>query len=120
MVYPRYSQLFPELRSVRDSLETSYFAAQKEVEAKAAELYASDKQSAIKYLNGYSNDKAQQMLASWHELAKLIIVTYNDMAVKKVKDGRITRSVTRPGYPASFAKKLVKETGDWYEVPTNK
>ena len=35
-------------------------------------------------------------------------------------DGKLTRSVVRPGYPASFAKKLVKETGDWYAVPAKK
>ena len=117
MVYPRYSQLFPELKAVRDSLDASYFAAQKDVEAKAQALYATDKTAAVKYLNDYSNEKAQQMLASWRELAKLIIVKYNDMAVKNVKDGKITRSVKRPGYPASFAKKLVKATGEWYAVP---
>jgi len=42
------------------------------------------------------------------------------MAVKKTKDGKLVRSVVRPGYPASFAKKLVKETGDWYAVPAKK
>ena len=120
MVYPRYSQLFPELQSVRDSLETSYFAAQKQVEDKAMALYATDKAAAVKYLNDYSNEKAQQMLASWHDLARLIIVKYNDMAVKKTKDGKLIRSVVRPSYPASFAKKLVKETGNWYAVPEKK
>ena len=120
MVYPRYSQLFPELKAVRDSLETSYFAAQADVEKEALALYSSDKAAAIKYLNGYSNDKAQQMLACWRDLATLIIVKYNDMAVKKTVGGRLTHSVTRPGYPASFAKKLVKETGDWYAVPEKK
>ena len=120
MIYPRYSQLFPELKTVRDSLESSYFAAQKEVEAKAQAIYATDKAAAVKYLNTYSNDKAQQMLTAWHELGRLIVVKYNDMAVKKTKDGKLTRSVVRPGYPASFAKKLVKETGDWYAVPAKK
>ena len=117
MVYPRYSQLFPELRSVRDSLEASYFASQADVEHEAQVVYEKDKAAAIKYLNDYSSAKAQQMLDSWHELAKLIIVKYNDMAVKKTKDGKLTRSVVRPGYPDSFAKKLIKETGDWYAVP---
>ncbi len=120
MVYPRYSQLFPELKAVRDSLDKSYFAAQKEIEAKAQVLYASSKAEAVKYLNTYSNDKAQQMLAAWHDLGRLLIVKYNDMAVKKTKDGKLIHSVTRPGYPASFAKKLVKETGDWYAVPEKK
>ena len=120
MVYPRYSQLFPELKAVRDSLETSYFANQTSIEKQAADLYQTDKAAALKLLNSYSNTKADEMLASWKHLATRIIVKYNDMAVKKEKDGKLLQSVTRPGYPISFGRKLVKETGDWYAVPVEK
>lgn len=120
MVYPRYSQLFPELKAVRDSLETSYFANQTSIEKQAVDLYQTDKAAALKLLNNYSNTKADEMLASWKHLATRIIVKYNDMAVKKEKDGKLLQSVTRPGYPASFGRKLVKETGDWYAVPVEK
>lgn len=120
MVYPRYSQLFPELKAVRDSLETSYFANQTSIEKQAADLYQTDKAAALKLLNNYSNTKADEMLVSWKRLATRIIVKYNDMAVKKEKDGKLLQSVTRPGYPASFGRKLVKETGDWYAVPIEK
>ena len=120
MVYPRYSQLFPELKAVRDSLETSYFANRTSIEKQAADLYQTDKAAALKLLNNYSNTKADEMLASWKHLATRIIVKYNDMAVKKEKDGKLLQSVTRPGYPASFGRKLVKETGDWYAVPVEK
>lgn len=120
MVYPRYSQLFPELKAVRDSLETSYFANQTSIEKQAADLYQTDKVAALKLLNNYSNAKADEMLANWKRLATRIIVKYNDMAVKKEKDGKLLQSVTRPGYPISFGRKLVKETGDWYAVPVEK
>lgn len=120
MVYPRYSQLFPELKAVRDSLETSYFANQTSIEKQAADLYQTDKAAALKLLNSYSNAKADEMLANWKRLATRIIVKYNDMAVKKEKDGKLLQSVTRSGYPASFGRKLVKETGDWYAVPVEK
>lgn len=120
MVYPRYSQLFPELKAVRDSLETSYFANQTSIEKQAADLYQTDKAAALKLMNNYSNAKADEMLANWKRLATRIIVKYNDMAVKKEKDGKLLQSVTRPGYPASFGRKLVKETGDWYAVPVEK
>lgn len=120
MVYPRYSQLFPELKAVRDSLETSYFANQTSIEKQAADLYLTDKAAALKLLNNYSNAKADEMLANWKRLATRIIVKYNDMAVKKEKDGKLLQSVTRPGYPISFGRKLVKETGDWYAVPVEK
>lgn len=120
MVYPRYSQLFPELKAVRDSLETSYFANQTSIEKQAADLYQTDKAAALKLLNNYSDTTADEMLASWKRLATRIIVKYNDMAVKKEKDGKLLQSVTRSGYPASFGRKLVKETGDWYAVPVEK
>ena len=120
MIYPRYSQLFPELKAVRDSLETSYFANQTSFEKQAVDMYQTDKAAALKLLNNYSNTKADEMLASWKRLATRIIVKYNDMAVKKEKDGKLLQSVTRPGYPASFGRKLVKETGDWYAVPVEK
>ncbi len=124
MVYPRYSMMFPSLKEVRDSLEASYFANQGAVEAKAAELYKDNKEAAIEYLNDYSNQKAQQMLERWRQLAFYLIVKYNDMTVKPEADGKFTRTpegigatVKRPGYPEAFKKKLIKETGDKFEVP---
>lgn len=124
MVYPRYSMMFPSLKTVRDSLEASYFANQAAVEAKAKELYKDNKDAAIKYLNDYSNQKAQQMLARWRQLAFYLIVKYNDMTVKPEADGKFTRTkegigatVERPGYSEAFKEKLVKETGDKFEVP---
>ena len=125
MVYPRYSLMFPSLKEVRDSLDNSYLANQASVEAKATELYKSDKAAALRYLNDYSNEKAQQMLARWQQLAFHLIVKYNDMIVKPEKDGKFERTpegigatVQRPGYSESFKEKLVKETGDKFEVPT--
>ena len=83
-------------------------------------MYQTDKAAALKLLNNYSNAKADEMLANWKRLATRIIVKYNDMAVKTEKDGKLLQSVTRPGYPASFGRKFVKETGDWYAVPVEK
>ncbi|MGN1254173.1 MAG: dipeptidase [Prevotella sp.] len=125
MVYPRYSLMFPSLKEVRDSLDNSYFANQASIEAKATELYKTDKAAALRYLNDYSNEKAQQMLARWQQLAFHLIVKYNDMIVKPEKDGKFERTpegigatVQRPGYSEAFKEKLIKETGDKFEVPT--
>ena len=124
MVYPRYSLMFPSLQAVRDSLEQSYFAKQAEVEAHAVELCKTDANETVKYLNAYSNEKAQQMLERWQQLAVYLIVKYNDMAVKPEADGKFLRTkegigaaVKRPGFPEAFRKKLVKETGDKFEIP---
>ena len=124
MVYPRYSQMFPSLKQVRDSLERSYFAQQKAIEDKAVALYESDQAAALKYLNDYSNEKAQQMLARWKQLATYLIVKYNDMAVKPEENGQFKRTktglgarVARPGYPSSFAREYIRQTGDKYVQP---
>lgn len=124
MVYPRYSQMFPTLQEVRDSLEQSYFAQQAAVEAKAKSLYDTDKAAALKYLNDYSNVKAQEMLATWKELAVFLIVKFNDMTVKPTEGRRFLRKKTglgarvqRVGFPAAYAKRLVNETGDKFKSP---
>lgn len=128
MVYPRYSQMFPALKEVRDSLEQSYFVEQKQIEDHASQLYANDKAAALKYLNDYSNEKAAQMLARWKQLATYLIVRYNDMAVKPVNaDGTFKRTSTglgarveRPGYTDAARRVLVKQTGDKFAVPDEK
>ena len=124
MVYPRYSQLFPSLQSVRDSLENSYLQLQPQIEAKAAALYAQNPEQARKFLNDYTIEKAQQMLARWKQLATYLIVKFNDMAVKPEKDGKFVRTpegigarVARPGFPQPYARRVVKETGDRYACP---
>jgi dipeptidase len=121
MVYPRYSQLFPSLQAVRDSLQQAYFRQQPAVEAKARQMQPAEMQ---KFLNDYSVQQARQMLARWKQLAIYLVVKYNDMAVKPEENGRFTRSkygqgatVKRPGYPVPFARALVKQAGDRYAVP---
>ena len=128
MVYPRYSLMFPTLKEVRDSLDNSYFAAQAGVEKKAQELYAQNPQAAVKYLNDYSVEKAQQMLGRWNQLFEFMVVKYNDMIIKPTdKNGTFKKTPyglgatpVRPGYPEKFAKQLVKQSGDKFLVPEEK
>ena len=115
MVYPRYSQMFPALRVVRDSLDSAYIAFQPEAEAHASELYAQSADKAVAYLNGYSAKCAEEMLDRWKKLAVFLIVKYNDMTVKPDSCGRFLRSphglgatVERPGYPAAYAREMEK------------
>ena len=128
MVYPRYSLMFSTLKEVRDSLDNSYFAAQASVEKKAQELYAQNPQAAVKYLNDYSVEKAQQMLARWNQLFEFMVVKYNDMIIKPTdKNGNFEKTPyglgarpARPGYPEKYAKQLVKQSGDKFLVPEEK
>lgn len=121
MVYPRYSQMFPELSLVRDSLESNYFAKQSDLESQALTMNETE---AVKFLNDYSNQKAQQMLATWKNLAVRLIVRYNDMAVKKMKDGKYLKTqygliqpVDRPGYPKEYARRMIRHSTKIMEMP---
>lgn len=125
MVYPRYNVMFPSLEAVRDSLERSYIAAQVPVEKMAlGYLKNHGEEKMVDYLNSYSCLKADQMISRWRRLATYLIVKFNDMAVKPEKDGRFQKTeygygatVKRPGFPEKYARKLVRETGDKFEVP---
>ena len=128
MVYPRYSLLYPELASVRDSLEASYYDLQPKIEAKAIERLKTDREGALLMLNDYSNSQAENMLQAWQELATRIIVGYNDGIKKTVDDkGHFKTSengfrpvFTRPGYPINIGRELIRTTGDRFIVPDEK
>ena len=123
MVYPRYSTLFPDLMQVRDSLESSYFAQQKNVEEKAARLEGAERQ---KMLNDYTCKKADEMIARWRQLATFLIVRHNDMAVRPIdENGRFKRgkyglgeTVKRPGYPEAYKRYLIQQTGEKFMKPS--
>lgn len=123
MVYPRYSMMFPSLKEVRDSLDASYDSLQPEVEAKALALPAVEDR--IRLLTDYSCRKGDEMIARWQQLAFFLIVKYNDMAVKPTdENGTFKRNkfgggarVVRPGYPESYARDLLRQTGSRYMVP---
>lgn len=125
MVYPRYSLMFGSLKAVRDSLETSYFSLQPEIEKIALDMYKKNTSSkAVEYLTNYSIEKAQEMLVRWKKLATYLIIKYNDMAIKPDKNGEFLRTntglgmtVERPGFPENTAREIVKSTGDRYSVP---
>ena len=122
MVYLRYNLLFPELQKVRDRLEADYNSLQAEIEGKAS---AMDKDEAVKYLSAYSHRTASAMMDEWNQLAQLIIVKYNDMAVKRTDEngqyektpGGDPKPVLRPGYPESFKREIIKQASSRYQVP---
>ena len=127
MTYPRYSMLFPSVKTVRDSLEQSYFANQKEIENKAIQMYAESQDKAVSFLNDYSVDKAQQMLARWQKLGTYLVVKFNDMIIKPEVNGVFKRTSTglgatpvRPGFPTKYARKIVQQTGDRFKYPVGK
>ena len=126
IVYPRYSQLFGELKTVRDRLETDYNTLQEKTEKEAMALAGTEGEgmsAARKYLTAYTNRTAAGMLYEWMELGKRLMVKYIDGTVRPERDGQYVRTpggvgvpVERPGYPERYRREIVKATGDRFEV----
>jgi len=123
MVYPRYAQLFPDLKAVRDSLEQSYSKELPDVDKKAQSLLAQSENQAVEFLTNYGCEKGAEMLSEWHSLAIRLIVKHNDTAVKNEVGGHFETTpegvakITRPGYPDAAKRELIKLTGDRFAVP---
>ena len=127
MVYPRYSQLFPELKQVRDSLDNHYAAILPQIDAEASRLLATNRNEGIAYLTEVSDQTARQMLSRWQQMAWHMIVKYNDQVVKPEKDGQFLRTpygrgqkVERTGYTPEVQRQIVEATGDRYLRPKAK
>lgn len=125
MTYPRYSQMFPSLKAVRDRLETTYFDRAKQIEGAAGKLFEHNPADAVKYLTAYSQQCSEEMMSAWLKLAEYQIVKFNDMVVKPEKDGKfeltpdgISVPPVRPGFNESQKATIVRETGDKYLLPT--
>lgn len=125
MVYPRYSQMFPEVEALRNKLDDMFAKNQATTEGIAQQIYdTAGEAEAVKYLTDYSCKAGAEMLSSWTALAHKLIVKFNDMAVKPEKNGEYERTkyglgatVKRPGYPERTAKRLVETTGTRFAVP---
>ena len=126
MTYPRYSQLFPSVRKVRDKLEGEYLMKQADIEHAAQMLFDENPAKAKEMLDQYSNQCAASMITTWKKLGEYLIVKYNDMVVKKERNGKFTLTPdglaeppTRPGFGPQQRQRIATETGNRYLVPAN-
>ena len=115
MVYPRYSMMIGDLREAQNELEDYYFADQDTVLAAIKDLMPAERQS---FLNRKSIDYANRMMTRWDQLAKRLIVRYNDQIVRRVgEDGRFLRwGHDTPGYDQQFIDAIGPATGDRYRL----
>lgn len=115
MVYPRYSMMIGDLRAAQNELEDYYFADQEEVLAAVEKMMPADRRE---YLNGKSIAYAERMMTRWDELAKFLIVRYNDQIQRRVdENGNFLRwGYETPGYDQQFIDAIAPATGDRYRL----
>ncbi len=115
MVYPRYSMMIGDLRKAQNELEDYYFADQDKVLAAIKDMNPAKRQD---YLNRKSIAYAEKMMQRWEQLAKYLIVRYNDLVVRKIgKDGKFVRwGYETPGYDQQFIDAIKSSTGERYQL----
>ncbi len=124
MVYHKYSYMIEDIRPLQKSLEKGFEEEQSAIDLAAMELYKKDRQSAIAFLNSYSNNKAQTTFDSWKKMGEYLMVKYIDGNVKKEKEGRFLRneygtvpeSPNQPGYNEEYYRAIAKDAGERLKV----
>ncbi len=111
MVYPRYSAMIGDLKAAQKELEDFYEQDQKEIEAKIAGMGETDM---TRLLTKKTDEYTKMMMDRWKELAKLLIVKYNDQSINRRIVGR---DVTAPAYSPVFIDAVKESTGERYVKP---
>lgn len=109
--YLRYSEMIKDVRKVQREIESRFIAEQPGIEAAALALHQQAPRLAIEYLNKYSNDSAEMVIARWRKLWEQLLYKYLDGNLKD-ESGK----VTHPGYPESWYKLVAESTGTRLEV----
>lgn len=110
--YTRYNLIHPEIATKQDSLETSYVAKVKEIDAKAQELYKYDKTQAIYFLSDFSASNADQLTMCWKKFYQYLFMKYMDGNVKKVNPSQRNPDLDQPGYGDEWYKKIADDNGE--------
>jgi dipeptidase len=108
--YSRYTDMIRDIKIVQRNLEGSFLADQKSVDEAALALYEQSPGLAIDYLTEYSCRVGNETVARWRKLGENLLVKYMDGNVKD-EHGH----ATHPGYPESWYREIVEETGDHFE-----
>ncbi|MBR2318649.1 MAG: C69 family dipeptidase [Bacteroidaceae bacterium] len=127
MIYPKYSMVIDDMRSVQGELENRIYEQSRKIEADALETIKLSPKYAVEMLTDFTCNSAETVLEEWKRFGEKVIVKYNDFVVKKEVNGKVQHSSTglvgdivRPGYPKEFWRKVAEETGDRYLVPEAK
>lgn len=122
--YLRYDYMHADLRKEQLRLENSFLESTKEVDKRASELYASNRQEMRDYLTNYSIQATETVMKDWEKLFEFLLLKYIDGNIKQEKDGVFIPSehskdvparVHNPQMPDWFKELLIRETGDKLE-----
>ena len=93
-------------------------------DGEAKRMYKDSPEQAIAALTKITNQLAQNTVQRWKELDRYLLVKYLDSNVKQEENGKFKRNAydypvkpKQPGYPDSWKKAVIEQTGDQFRRP---
>ncbi|MCF8367462.1 MAG: C69 family dipeptidase [Bacteroidales bacterium] len=120
--YTRYNVIHPEVKTKQTEMELKFIDEVKKIDAKASEVYKSDKKGAVSLLTKYSVAAGQNTHKEWLNFYTYLFTKYMDGNVKEAVDvpegyKYHNPKLSQPGYSKEWYKKIVEDTGDKFKMP---
>ena len=118
--YLFYKRVIGDIQKVQNELETSYQEQVKEIDSQAVDMINNGgEMEAIAFLTDFAVKSAANTVYRWKQLDNYLLVKYLDSNVKQEENGEFKRNghgypakPKQPGYPDSWKKRVIEETGD--------
>lgn len=124
MCYSRYDMMSEDALKIQKKLELAYIDETASVDEAASKLYENDVWKARDYLTNYSLKTAKNTFKEWKKLSEYLLVKYIDGNIKREINGKFAVSPEgypmmpqQPGYPDSWKKSVIRDTGTKLLVP---
>ncbi len=122
--YLFYDRVIPDIRKHQSLLESKFYNDLPATDEKAKIMFEYDQNAGRNYITEYTGIIAEYTASYWKELGNYLLVKYLDGNVKKEKDGKLIYneyefppSPDFPGYPDSWKKNIIDNTGDKFLMP---
>ena len=118
--YLFYNRVIGDIQKVQNELETSYQEQVKEIDSQAVDMIKNGgEMEAVAFLTDFAVKFAANTVYRWKQLDNYLLVKYLDSNVKQEENGEFKRNghgypakPKQPGYPDSWKKRVIEETGD--------
>ena len=112
--YDRYSVIHPEIEKVQKEIEAGYVDMMEVVDKTAAELGKKNKKLMIKYITQYSVSCGDELFRTWKALLDTTLMRHLDFAIHGPDESK------RTPYPEEWLRKVIKERGEYLQLPEAK
>jgi dipeptidase len=123
LCYLRYDSMSADAIKLQQELEKKYVHYVEATDEAAVLLHSRNPEMAREFITDFSVRTAESTVSKWRELGEFLLVKYMDGNIKKEINGEFLRNEygypanpNFPGYPDSWKRILIEETGDKLRV----